>query len=64
MKKQISAILAVLYLVALAVPAFAEGEIPQATDYTTGTPWPDIDLEGVVTEEMEALAKDNFAPTK
>ena len=61
MKKLISVILAVLFLAALAVPAFSEGEIPQATDYTTGTPWLDIDLEGVVTEEMEALAKDNFA---
>jgi len=30
-------------------------------DYRSGTPWPDIDLEGVVTEDMEASIKDNFA---
>lgn len=30
------------------------------TDYTTGTPWPAIDLEGVVTEDMEVSLKDNF----
>ena len=30
-------------------------------DYRSGTPWPDIDLEGVVTEDMETSVKDNFA---
>ena len=30
-------------------------------DYKSGTPWPDIDLEGVVTEDMNASLKDNFA---
>ena len=29
-------------------------------DYRNGTPWPDTDLEGVVTEDMEASIKDNF----
>ena len=29
-------------------------------DYRSGTPWPDTDLEGVVTEDMEASIKDNF----
>lgn len=31
------------------------------TDYTTGTPWQDIDLEGVVTEDTPTDLKDNFA---
>ena len=31
------------------------------TDYTTGTPWLYVDLEGNVTEETEADLKDNFA---
>ena len=30
-------------------------------DYTTGTPWPCIDLEGVVTPDIPADLKDNFA---
>ena len=30
-------------------------------DYKSGTPWPDTDLDGVVTEDMEASVKDNFA---
>lgn len=30
------------------------------TDYRSGTPWPCIDLEGVVTEDMEASARDNY----
>ena len=30
-------------------------------DYRSGTPWPAIDLEGVVTEDMNASIKDNFA---
>ena len=29
-------------------------------DYRSGTPWPDTDLDGVVTEDMEASIKDNF----
>ena len=29
-------------------------------DYRNGTPWPDTDLDGVVTEDMEASIKDNF----
>lgn len=30
-------------------------------DYTTGTPWPNIDLDGVVTPDMNASVKDNYA---
>ena len=42
-----------------AMPASAaEGQAP---DYTTGTPWPDIDLEGVVTADTPAELKDNYA---
>ena len=29
-------------------------------DYRSGTPWPNTDLDGVVTEDMEASIKDNF----
>ena len=43
-------------LLCFALPAFAEG-----IDYTTGTPWPDTDLVGVVTADMETNIKDNFA---
>ena len=39
--------------------SYAEERNP--IDYTTGTPWPDIDLEGVVTEDTKASLKDNFA---
>ena len=33
----------------------------QEPDYSTGTPWPDIDLEGIVTPEMSAELKDDYA---
>ena len=56
MKKLLSILLALAMLASLTVPAFADDP-----DYTTGTPWPDIDLEGVVTEDMTADIKDNFA---
>ena len=39
----------------------AEENAEAAPDYSTGTPWPDIDLEGVVTPDMPAELKDNFA---
>ena len=56
MKKLLSILLALAMLASLTVPAFAA-----EPDYTTGTPWPDIDLDGVVTEDMNADLKDNFA---
>ncbi len=59
MKKLICVLLAILLLAGLGVNAFAEDS--QSPDYTTGTPWPDIDLEGVVTPDTEASLKDNFA---
>ena len=39
----------------------AATEAADDIDYTTGTPWPNIDLEGVVTPDMTADIKDNFA---
>ena len=64
MKKQISLLLATLLLAGLGLQAFAadaeQSEAAESIDYTTGTPWPDIDLDGVVTEETEASLKDNF----
>lgn len=56
MKKLFSILLALAMTVSLTVPAFAD-----EPDYTTGTPWPCIDLDGVVTEETTAELKDNFA---
>ncbi|MBP3890842.1 MAG: M13 family metallopeptidase [Solobacterium sp.] len=40
-----------------------ESEAPQEseTDYTTGTPWQCIDLDGVVKEDTPTDLKDNFA---
>ena len=46
-----------MMLLSQGAAAFADG----APDYSTGTPWPDIDLEGVVTPDMPAELKDNFA---
>ena len=43
-------------LLCSALPVFAE-----ELDYTTGTPWPDTDLAGVVTADMQTNIKDNFA---
>ena len=60
MKKAISILLTVVMLLSLGAVAFAE-EATAAIDYTTGTPWPDIDLEGVVTPDTPAELKDNFA---
>ena len=56
MKKLFSILIALAMLASLTVPAFAD-----EPDYTTGTPWPCIDLDGVVTEETTAELKDNFA---
>lgn len=33
----------------------------QTPDYGSGTPWPDIDLDGVVTEDTPVSLKDDFA---
>ena len=60
MKKTISIILTAALCLSLAVSAFAESPI-EAIDYTTGTPWLDIDLEGNVTADTPTDLKDNFA---
>ena len=39
----------------------AEEESTDIKDYSNGTPWPMIDLDGVVTEDTPADVKDNFA---
>ena len=39
----------------------AEKEPEDIRDFSNGTPWPMVDLDGVVTEDTPADAKDNFA---
>ncbi|MCR5844300.1 MAG: M13 family metallopeptidase [Oscillospiraceae bacterium] len=56
MKKLLSILLALAMLASLTVPAFAD-----EPDYTTGTPWLCIDLDGVVTADTPADLKDNYA---
>ena len=60
MKNAIGVLLVLTMLLSLGSVALAE-ENPATPDYSTGTPWPDIDLEGVVTPDMPAELKDNFA---
>lgn len=50
-----------LLLVLTAFLSFWGTVLAAEPDYRSGTPWPYIDLEGVVTEDMEASIKDNFA---
>ena len=56
MKKLLSILLALAMLATLTVPAFAD-----EPDYTTGTPWLCVDLDGVVTADTPADLRDNFA---
>ncbi len=56
MKKMLNLLLVLAAFLSLWGTALAA-----APDYRSGTPWPDIDLEGVVTEDMKASVKDNFA---
>ena len=44
-----------------ATPAAAPTDDAAAVDYSSGTPWPYIDLEGVVTPDTPTDLKDNFA---
>ena len=60
MKKNISIFLVVVMLLSLGAIAFADAE-SQSPDYSTGTPWPDIDLEGVVTVDTPVDLKENYA---
>ena len=55
MKKLLSILLTIAMLVSLCVQAFAD-----EPDYTSGTPWLCIDLDGTVTEDTPTNLKDNF----
>lgn len=59
MKKSICILMAIILLVGTARSTFANED--KEVDYTTGTPWLCIDLEGVVTEDTPAKLKDNYA---
>ncbi len=62
MKKFLSILLAAVMMLSVGTAAFAEiAEEQAAVDFGSGTPWPDIDLDGVVTEDTHAELKDNFA---
>jgi len=56
MKKRLAILLGLSMAVSLWGTAWAA-----EPNYKSGTPWPYIDLEGVVTEDMNASLKDNFA---
>ncbi len=59
--KRISALfLTCIFLLTASFSAFAE-QAAQMPDYGSGTPWPDIDLDGVVTEDTPVSLKDDFA---
>ena len=60
MKKITPILLAAAMIFSLCSAVYAEEETAEP-DYTTGTPWPDIDLEGVVVPDTPAQLKDNFA---
>lgn len=55
MKKLLSILLTIAMLVSLCVQAFAD-----EPDYTSGTPWLCIDLDGTVTEDTPTNLKDNY----
>ena len=61
MKKMLCLLLAVLLLASVGAPVLAEGTGEDEIDYTTGTPWMDIDLEGNVTPDTPTDLKDNYA---
>ena len=60
MKKITPILLAAAMIFSLCSAVYAEEETAEP-DYTTGTPWMDIDLEGVVVPDTPAELKDNFA---
>ncbi len=59
MKKVLVVLLTAAMLLFPGSAAFA-GEETAEPDYSTGTPWLDIDLEGVVTPDTPAELKDDF----
>ena len=60
MKKGISILLAAVLCVSIGASVFAESGAEEI-DYTTGTPWMCIDLEGNVTADTPTDLKDNYA---
>ena len=60
MRKAISVLLAMALCLSLSAAAFADNGAAEI-DYTTGTPWMDVDLEGNVTADTPTDPKDNFA---
>ena len=64
MKKMLCMLLAVLLLASIGTPALAQLDAESSAeeiDYTTGTPWMNIDLEGNVTPDTPTDLKDNYA---
>ena len=64
MKKMLCMLLAVLLLASIGTPALAQFDAESSAeeiDYTTGTPWMNIDLEGNVTPDTPTDLKDNYA---
>ena len=60
MKKVISILLAAALCLSIGASALAE-DSSEEIDYTTGTPWMNIDLEGNVTADTPTDLKDNYA---
>lgn len=59
-KEAISVLLSMALCLSLSTAALAESGADEI-DYTTGTPWMDVDLEGNVTADTSTDPKDNFA---
>ena len=59
MKRIISLLICIVLMIA-SFSAAAE-QAAEGPDFTSGIPWPDIDLIGVVTEDTPVSLKDNFA---
>ena len=60
MKKVISILLAAVLCLSIGVSVFAESG-NEEIDYTTGTPWMYIYLEGNVTADTPTEVTDNYA---
>ena len=60
MKRFLVLALTCMFLLSASFSAVAE-QNPAIPDFGSGTPWPDIDLDGVVTEDTPVSLKDNFA---
>ena len=60
MKRVISILLVAALCMSTGAAVFA-GSGAEEIDYTTGTPWMNIDLEGNVTADTPTDPKDNYA---